>query len=578
MKRSVKTLFNIRGKQKAGYALFVLGMCAITALPMSEPMRVLADTTVSGNDSSDKASDSLKNQYYTKLMNYKSNLYIANTVTKASKDKIEKLYYSANAYIANYEMSESELASYVSAIEAQMASIISGQTPEEAATTKEFLAVADNYSTSIGQHGKEAQVSLPIINLGTEDVTDVVITPKTSALVKEWPFEIDKTSYTQTIDLLPGNPDKDTAVQNRRELYYTFRVRDDVLTGYYKLEFDLTYKRKGAVETATLPIYVQMEGAPGSRSIDHTKDEDAKKSTPRIIVTGFETNPETVFAGDTFELSIHVRNTSQRTSVSNVEFDLEAAVEGKDENATYSAFLPTSGSNTVYINNIPQGGTADLNIEMTAKVDLAQKPYVLNIKMNYEDDNYNPYEATASVSIPVKQESKFETSSPEITPTELTVGEQSNIMFSIYNTGKTTLYNTKVKFVADSIEGGDTFVGKIEPGATGNVDAMVTGKATTMDDGTIKAIISYENESGKVTEEEKLLTLSVMEGYDDIPMEPTEEEMVAEPNYTIWIVAGVIVGIILVVVVVKIIRKKKKKAKEAKELEEDLAGIDNENS
>ena len=53
------------------------------------------------------------------------------------------------------------------------------------------------------------------------------------------------------------------------------------------------------------------------------------------------------------------------------------------------------------------------------------------------------------------------------------VGEQSNVMFQIYNTGKTTLYNVQVKFEADSVEGGDTFIGNLAPDATGNVDAMV---------------------------------------------------------------------------------------------------------
>ena len=37
-------------------------------------------------------------------------------------------------------------------------------------------------------------------------------------------------------------------------------------------------------------------------------------------------------------------------------------------------------------------------------------------------------------------------------PTDITVGSQSNVMFSIYNTGKTTLYNVQVKMYADSVE------------------------------------------------------------------------------------------------------------------------------
>ncbi len=565
--------------KKISKILFIAGICILAILPVTPVMYASADTSVSDNDSDENASTDTKNKYYTQLVNYKSNLYIANDVTKETKEKIEKLYASANAYIANYDITESDLATYVSAIESQMAAIVSAQKSDKAPTTKEFLAVGDNYTTPVAQHGQEVTVVLPVINLGTENISNIVVTPVTSNTVKTWPFEIDKSSYAQIIDLLPASTNKEIAMINRREVPYVFKTREDVLSGYYKIDFSLTYTINGAIETATLSTYVQTVGAPGSGSIDQTSEEDATKtSTPRIIVTGFETNPEKVYAGDTFTLNVHVKNTSQRTAVSNVEFDLEAAVEGKDENATYSAFLPTSGSNTVYIDKIPQGGSADLSIEMTAKVDLSQKPYVLNIKMKYEDEKYNPYDSTASVSIPVNQISKFETSSPEITPAEVLVGEQSNVMFSIYNTGKTTLYNTKVAFKGDSIEGGDTFVGKIEPGATGNVDAMLTGKAATTDDGTVTAVISYEDASGNVTTEEKEMTIMVTENFEDTSMEEMPEIEEESSNHTWIIVLSVIVIIIILVVLFIFIKKKKKKQKEAKELAEDLVGIENENS
>ena len=45
----------------------------------------------------------------------------------------------------------------------------------------------------------------------------------------------------------------------------------------------------------------------------------------------------------------------------------------------------------------------------------------------------------------------------------------SLIMFDVYNTGKTTLYNVWVKFEGDSISGGDSFLGTISSGATGPV-------------------------------------------------------------------------------------------------------------
>lgn len=95
---------------------------------------------------------------------------------------------------------------------------------------------------------------------------------------------------------------------------------------------------------------------------------------------------------------------------------------------------------------------ADIEIEMTAKADLAQKPYVLDVNMKYDAGTMFDLTDKASVSIPISQESRFDTSIPEVVPADITVGSQSNVMFSIYNTGKTTLYNVQVKFKADSID------------------------------------------------------------------------------------------------------------------------------
>ena len=115
-------------------------------------------------------------------------------------------------------------------------------------------------------------------------------------------------------------------------------------------------------------------------------------SQPRIIVTGFETDPAQVYAGSIFTLTIHVKNTSQDTAVSNVLFDLEA-VEGGTETSSgqvtnsYASFLPTSGSSSIYVDRMPAGSSQDLKIEMQAKADLSQKPsYVVTVKMKYDTD------------------------------------------------------------------------------------------------------------------------------------------------------------------------------------------------
>lgn len=255
-----------------------------------------------------------------------------------------------------------------------------------------------------------------------------------------------------------------------------------------------------------------------------------------------------------------------------MQIDLSTPTAGTDAASTYEAFLPTSGSNTLYVEQIAANGMADISIEMTAKADLTQKPYAIAVNMAYEDSDYAAYTASANVSIPIKQEAKFDIGTMEVLPMDIAVGGQSNVMFSIFNTGKTTLYNVQVKFEGDSITGGDTFIGKIEPGATGNVDTMITGAAATADDGFVKAIVYYEDDAGNVYTQESEFTLWVYEdSYEDEMM--YEDMMIEESGGSgaIGIIVTVIVLLVIGGVVTAIILiKKNKKKKEQMELEADL--------
>lgn len=450
----------------------------------------------------------------------------------------------------------------------------------EVSSTSEFLTLSDTYQTPTVTHGQSVLIALPVVNYSTVPLKDVIVKAKVSNLVSEWPFVPNAAGATKAIKGIPAYDNEKNIEEVRQDLGFEFVVRDDVKSGYYKLEFDATYVRDGQVENAVLTTYVKAVGTAESGSLDGAEDDKAQISKPRIIVTGFETAPAQVYAGETFTLTIHVKNTSRTASVTNVLFDMQAKEEGKDEDSKFAAFLPTSGSSSVYVDSLAPGASKDLVIEMSAKSDLSQKPYVLDVNMKYDAKEAADLTDTASVSIPIYQEQRCETGDAEVMPTDITVGGQANIMFDVYNTGKTTLYNVWVKFEGDSITGGDSFLGTIASGATGSVDTMVTGAAPTMDDGKIKAIVSFENESGVVATVEKELELFVseemMEDFSDPAMGMEggmgmEEMQGGGKKFILPIVIVVIVVLVAVVVVVVRIRKKKK---EQAELTADLKALD----
>lgn len=571
-------------------AAFSAAALAVSSVPQAGMMGyVEAEESISGNTvdntptidrtsgriiNNDDRADADEDMLY-----YMQSLEVRYKLDAKIMEKLHKVFDSAVYYIANTDMTVAELWSYVSSVKGEMNS---AAVATVTMTTSEFLQVGDNWETPTVSAGQQVSIVLPVINFGTEELNDLIIEPQISNGVSEWPFEPDMTNYLQTEPFIPGNKTKEAAMENRREFTFIFTVRSDVMTGYYPLKFNVSYTKAGirSEKPAELTVYVKTVGKPGSGFIGGSGQETTG-AKPRIVVTGFETSPEKVFAGDTFTLTVHVQNTAKDLAVTNVLFDMQAAIEGEDKTNTYSAFLPTSGASSVYMDRIEANTAADIVIEMTAKADLAQKPYVLDVNMKYDAGVMFDLTDKASVSIPISQESRFDTSIPEVVPSDITVGSQSNVMFSIYNTGKTTLYNVQVKFIGDSVDEASAFVGNLQSGATGNVDVMLTGIAPTMDDGTINMEISYEDEGGNVTTTQKPITLFVSEEmFDDMGMGDgmmdgdmmiEEEGGQKKPGTIIAVIAVVIVAAVAGVIVFIQIRKKKKAAQT---LAEDLSDLD----
>ncbi len=509
---------------------------------------------------------------YVYLIEEMKRLDALNILSYEAKARMEAVFYQANVYIANTDMTVSQLEKYMQTIDAD----IQAASEKNAVDAQQFIYLSNSNPITSARYGQDTLMVLSVINLGKTDIRDLVLTPTVDTDPKKWPFVIKTASDTRMIPVLPAADSVEQSYELRMDIGWDFTVKQDALTGTYPLTFHARYYRNDKIEETDLVTYINVTGAPGSGYLNESKDENEKTSTPRIIVTGFKTDPEEVYAGDTFHLTIYVQNTSQRTAVSNIQFDLKAAKEGKESDTTYEAFLPTSGSATVFMNSIGAGQDSQIDIEMTARADLVQKPYVIEVAAEYEDNKNNPYTATTNVSIPVHQEARVDTGDAEISPDSIEVGGSSNIMFSVYNKGKTILYNVQVDFEGDTIEGGSTFIGKLESGGTGNVDAMVAGISPTTDDGTIKAVISYEDEAGKVKTIEKELTLFVNEAFEDVDYSEMYGEDMPDEGKGPGLPKGLIIGIIAAVVVaaviiVLIIILKKRKKKKQKQLEiEDL--------
>lgn len=430
------------------------------------------------------------------------------------------------------------------------------------------------------QPGDEQDIKITIKNTGNIDLTNVSVVPVLDTNTEQWPFDImmQSTGYEQVIDSLPAGGEP-------VEVLYTLKARGDIAPATYSTSFQVTSPEgldvKGVIYFKVATPEVPQEenlnddppvtpgydgpgmedfgGGVGNSGVTSNGKSVDSASVPRVIVSGFTTDPQSVTAGSNFRLVIHVQNTSKKMAVSNLLFDLQAPTDGADANTAAPAFLPASGSSSIYLDKIPAGETRDIAIELNARADLVQKPYSVALTMKYEDSNATQYESASSVSVPIQQAARFEFSEFEINPETIAVGEEGNVSCNIYNLGRTKLYNVKAKFEGEGIKAKDVFVGNVESGATASIDGMITGEKVTAPDNKVKMTVTYEDEGGALSTVEKELTLPVTEMAEEADM-GTMAQMPEKKGFpVIPVVIGVLVaaGIVIGVVVYK---KKKKKA------------------
>lgn len=427
---------------------------------------------------------------------------------------------------------------------------------------------------------------------GTKKVEDIVIKPDLGDNVDNWPFETEQQEYTQSIPEL--------AASETRDISFTFTQREDVPTARHTISFGI-FVGGEKVNTQKLYVNTTAKAKEPDKNDDGGKEPDNKDDTPqdaqleaggfsngevsysggggegagsssvpRVIVTGFSTNPAEVRAGQDFTLTVHLKNTSKISRVQNMLFDLSAPTEGADEQTMAPAFLPASGSSSIYLEGINADGAADISINLNAKSDLLQKPYSMDIAMKYEDGEGAQVEASSSLSIPVKQDARFELSEFEINPASIMVGEEANIMFNLYNLGRIKLYNVKATFESENIKREEVFVGNVESGASASIDAMLEGSKVAEGPAKITMTLSYEDEAGKVLQKKEEFEIEVTEPMqEDIGvMEEMPMEESGLPVLPIAVAAAVAAVVIIAVVVVKKNKKKRMKNEEEALLDE----------
>ncbi|MFR5602443.1 MAG: hypothetical protein ACLTKI_08960 [Lachnospiraceae bacterium] len=427
------------------------------------------------------------------------------------------------------------------------------------------FVLGEGQSTPYGTYPNVMNFGMNMRNDSDVTVYDVNVNMVLDAETAKFPFEINDANYDRNFERI----EPDGVV----ELPYSMAIRSDSYSGYYPIQLNITYKESSEaaeVKTVEKSFFVRIKNKDKEEDMGDFNENDRTKA--RLIVDSYETIPEKIIAGSEFELVLRMKNASDDVPASNILFSLES--EKFSESAVFST---ESGSSSLVVNDLAAGDVTELRIKLLSKAGVDQRSYAITINEQYDSPEYKNATEKVVIDIPVYQIARMNTGTIEVMPESITVGSETNVMFGINNTGKVILYNVMVDFTADSINPVNTYVGNIEPGKTGNVDAMLTGIAPTMDEGKVKITITYEDENGEPQEPvEKELNLFVTEPMEmDMSMEVgnMDDMMMEEQSFFGKYKGFIIAGVVLAAAAggtaaVIIIKKKKKKAAEEAEAEE----------
>ena len=505
-----------------------------------------------------EVTDSLNRHYKVGHVNKKAKKTVNLNVNV--KKGLEEGYYPILIYISKRAQGEDGMSSeYAKTIMAWIETKKTTGTSETDEDSSEPVAFAlgENQSTPSANYSEVMNFDVNVRNTGYKTAYDVRVDMELSEDITKFPFEINDGNYDRQMGNM--NPDQTVAVP------FSMAVREKAKSGYYPIKFKIRYRENENGNFAA-PVedtfYVRVYGKDEADSLDSEAGEN-ERTKARIIGDSFETDPAEIYAGQDFTLKVRMKNASNSIVASNILFTFESETVSDSP-----VFTTVNGSNSVVVNSLAPGASDTLTIKFSSSPTAEQRSYTITINEQYDSPEFKNAKEAVKIAVGLKQEARLNTGTIEVMPDAISVGEESNVMFSINNTGKVMLYNVNAVFEADSIKKNEAYVGNIEPGKSGNVDTMINGIAPTTDDGKVKLSITYEDENGKVSTVEKEIQLMVNDdqSMDESNVDDTwnSDDVQPEPSTTdklkhLAIPVG-IVGVVLAAVILVVIRRKKKKA------------------
>lgn len=263
-----------------------------------------------------------------------------------------------------------------------------------------------------------------------------------------------------------------------------------------------------------------------------------KAATPRVMVSDYSVGGKEVVAGEDFTLTITLKNTAAK-AVKNVKLSITT------ENGE---LLPAKGAGTAYVEQIDADSEESFTFKMTAANGLEEKAYKLSVKTEYESTGGWEYTVDDTIFIPISLGQRLSVTDIFLPEAYVELGDTVEVSAVVNNLGEGMLYNVSAQIKGDNLQELETYVGNIESGKSGTVDALTKAIVVTQGNhAKNKIIISYEDKEGNAFEKEMDIEVSVAEPiYENL-------EKVKDKQDNSGTIKGILKILLIIVVVAGVI-------------------------
>lgn len=272
----------------------------------------------------------------------------------------------------------------------------------------------------------------------------------------------------------------------------------------------------------------------------------SKAAEPKVMVTDYKTNPASVVSGESFQLTLTLKNTASKR-VRNLKLTVSSEA---------GELLPEKGAGTEYINELSAEQELEITFDMMAVKGLEEKAYKLAIKSEYEDVNGYSYTVEDNIFIPISLKQRLSITDV-LSDDTVKLGDDVEITGMVNNLGEGTLYNVSVKVEGENVSEQTSYIGNIESGKSGSIDIIT--KTTHSNEMSTKNFmtITYEDKQGKKYEKKEEISINV-EAIDYSNLTTLKEAKKTGVSKTTIIIIAVVI-LVLIIIILSVIKWRRKK-------------------